>query len=121
MKKKNGYSIVELIVLLAIVGAAMLLVIGKLSYAFVDNSEEFYQNKLDYILEKAEDYGEIIKERIQEEQEVIVSVNELITNKVIGANEDGKITDPRDENKDLNDRQISLKIVDDEVKGTYVN
>lgn len=121
MKKKNGYTAIDLIIVIVVLGVITLFVIGKNSYAFEDHTEEFYQNKLDLILQRAEKYGETIKDQIEKDGEVIVSVNELVVKKYMGANEEGKVEDPRDTKKDLNDRQVILKIENDQVKGSFVN
>lgn len=121
MKNKNGYTALDLIIVIVVLGVITFFVIGKNSYAFEDHTEEYYQNKLNLILDQAEKYGETIKEQIQKDGEVIVSVNELVVKKFMGANENGKVEDPRDTNKDLNDRQIILKIEDGKVKGSFVS
>ncbi len=105
----KGYTLVEMGILIAVVGVAMLLVLLNTSYAFVDNGEVLYESKVNTILAHAEVYGET-STSLSTDGVLIVTVNELIESGTLIGDENGEIVDPRDESDTLNDMEILLKI-----------
>ena len=109
MKKKNGYTIIELTVLLFVMGIVTLVVLTKTSYAFKDSNDEVRYNQAKLIIKQAEKYGESIKEELKTEVTKTIVVQTLIDQKLLIPNEDGKIISAEDDNKYLNSDKIELK------------
>lgn len=107
MKKKNGYTIVELVVLIGIMGIATLIILPQLSKAFYDERDEFYQADIRLYLRQAEKYGEANKEEIKNEEYKVVSIGDLVNAGYIGANNDGIVVDARDASS-MNEVKIKL-------------
>lgn len=107
MKKKNGYTIVELVVLIGIMGIATLIILPQLSKAFYDERDEFYQADIRLYLRQAEKYGEANKEEIKNEEYKVVSIGDLVSAGYIGANNDGIVVDARDASS-MNEVKIKL-------------
>ena len=59
--KKNGYTVVELLVLIGIIALSAVLILPKLSLAFQDKREDIYKMDLRTYLKDAEIYGETKK------------------------------------------------------------
>lgn len=110
--KSNGYTLIELLILMGVVGLLSIVFLTKTSYAFTDNSDEYYNNIISLAIDSAKKYGETSK-KLQEEKSEIITIGELVEKKYMGANEDGKVVDPRNENKNLNGIRILLKLNED--------
>ena len=74
--KKNGYTVVELLVLIGIIALSAVLILPKLSLAFQDKREDIYKMDLRTYLKDAEIYGETKKEEIKSQDEYIVTIND---------------------------------------------
>ena len=107
--KKNGYTLMELIVLIVGLGLIALIGIKNASYAFTDNKDELYHESIVSILECAKQYGNDNLETLKEEKQLIITVNELIEKNYIGSDEDGNYIDVRDENETLNNTKIAIE------------
>lgn len=112
--KKNGYTLVELLVLIGVLGVVVFVVISQTSYAFKDNTEELYENQRVLIERQAREYAKTL-ETIKEDKEAIVMVSELIEKEYLIA-EDGEYKDVRTGEK-LNDMKI--KVTYDETTDTF--
>lgn|SRR5574344_1898083 len=106
--KKNGYTVIELLGLIAILGLIALITLPQMSHAFVNDKEEVYQNQISIYLKQAEKYGESNKDTIKKEDGEVISIQDLIDKGYIGANEDGKVIDLRDNKSILNELKIKL-------------
>lgn len=109
MKNKNGYTVIELTVLLFVIGLVTLIVLTKTSYAFKDSNDEvrYVQSKL--IIEQAKKYGESIKSELKDETTKTILIQTLIDQNLLLTNEDGKIVSAEDDSKYLNGDKIELK------------
>ena len=107
--KKNGYTIGELLVLMAIVGIATIIFLTKTSYAFKDNSEEYYENMLSLALKDAKDYG-ATSETLKNEGVEYITIGELVQKGYILIDKNGSVEDPRNKEKTLDDVTIKLKL-----------
>ena len=104
--KKNGYTITELLVVFAVLGIIVIATLVTTSYAFKDNSEDYYETKINGIEKIAVIYGEN-SETLKNDKNLVITINDLIREGYLHPDgEDGKITDPRNSKGSLN----SLKI-----------
>lgn len=104
--KKNGYTLIELLVLVGILGIAMFVIISKTSFAFQDNKEELYENQKNLILRQAKEFGGTL-ENLKADKEAIVMVSELIEYEYLAPNSDDKYIDVRNGN-DISNLKIKL-------------
>lgn len=76
---KNGYTLIELLVLIIGLGVVTLIILPKLSTAFYNNNEELYQESLNSFLNNATLYGNnVVKEEIKENDNYIITINDLV-------------------------------------------
>ena len=101
--KRNGYTLVELLILVVGLGIAAFFTIKNVSYALVDNTNELYNDSIYSILEAAKIYGEALKQ-----SSMVVTVQDLIDNSYLGCEEDGSFKDVRTEGATLNDLKIAI-------------
>ncbi len=83
MKNKRGYTIVELIIVIAVVGVLSFLAINKASYAFSDKveaEEQLINQRIKLIELQASKYGEDHKDLFDESNTAYIRVIDLIDN-----------------------------------------
>ncbi len=108
MKKKNGYTAIDLLSVIVVFGVIAFFTISKVSYALSDDKSEVYRLEVQYILNGAIAYGNAKVDEIKEKS-TTVTVNQLISENFIQADDDdNNIYDPRDKTKTLNDQKIKL-------------
>lgn len=120
--KKNGYTITELLIVFAVLGLIVIITLTTTSYAFKDNSQEYYETKINGIEKVAVLYGEN-SETLKNEKNLVITINDLIREGYLHPDgEDGKITDPRNSKGSLNSLKIKLTINEkEEVEATVIN
>ena len=87
--KKNGYTIIELLVIVILLGVASFITIRSVSHALVDNKEELYQDDVHSILDSAKLYGIDNLEELKSNHSIIVTVQDLIDKSYLGSDEEG--------------------------------
>lgn len=106
--KKNGYTIMELLVVIVVMGVITAVTLGATSYAFKDHSGEYYEEKMHGILRQAENYGQTLN-NLKDEKSMVITVNDLIkSGYYLGDDEDGNVVDPRNSKANLNGVKIKL-------------
>ena len=77
--KKNGYTLIELIILIGALGVITLLIVPKLSTAFYNNNVELYQSSLNIYLHSATLYGNnVVKEDVKTNDNYIITIKDLV-------------------------------------------
>ena len=115
--EKNGYTMPELIIVIVVIGIGYFILANHLSYAFsVDYEEAMYNQTISYIEKNAKIYAEANLDTFTE----YMTVDELVEKGVL-LNTDGKVVDPRDENKSLNDLRIKLTLKNNKVTAEVLN
>ena len=100
MKKKNGYTAIDLLV--------VIVTISKVSYALSDDKSELYNLEIKLIETQAQAYGNTKKEEIKGKS-TTVTINHLINEKYLEADDkSGNIYDPRDKTETLNNKKVKL-------------
>lgn len=108
--KKNGYTLIELLVVIGVLGIIAFAVISNTTYAFKDNKEELYEeNQEPLIIRQAIEYGKDL-ERVEGEQEKIISVYDLI---------DSGYLIPNDGNDDYVDVRTGVSMKEINIKIKY--
>ena len=105
---RKGYTVIELIIVMIIFGVITAVTIGATSYAFKDNSDEFYKVRISNIESNAKRYAMTLEEVKTEGSKVII-VNDLVEAGYLSAdNEKGDIIDPRNSKATLNNVKVKL-------------
>ena len=107
--KKNGFTIYDILIIIAILGVSALIIIPRVSNALEtsDNKEEAYKEILGNYLSIAEIYGNDNKEKVKENEGMIVSVDDLIKEGYLHTSLD-EIIDIRDNSTKMNNIKFSL-------------
>lgn len=111
MKKLNqlGYTKIELLVIVLLLGVVAFITINQTSYAFaIDNSDAVNDVKRMIVIQ-AEDYALDHLEIFEETKTTFISVNDLVDEGYMIANEDGLVTNPSEPDKSFNDNKIKLE------------
>jgi type II secretory pathway pseudopilin PulG len=109
MKKKNGYTTIELLIVLAIFTLGYAFFAIKASYAFnYDESESNYEYKIHLIQHQARLYAQDHTELFKDSDNIDIYTSDLIKNGYIIANENNDIVDPRDSSKTLDDYKVTI-------------
>lgn len=120
--KKNGYTVIELVVVLVVfsVGyfAATWIISGKVNVNF---EEELYEEKISAIEKQASIYAMTDESLFEKDKVAYLTVGDLVEKNAIISNENGKVNDPRNEEKDLNDIKIKLTKDNDKVTAVVLN
>lgn len=114
MKNKNGYTIIELMIVIVVVGVLAFAAINKASYAFSDNNEalkELEKQKTTLIENAAIRYGEEHMDIFEESKTTYIRVTDLIENNYLLVDEDGNISKEAVDNN----QKIELVFKDDKV------
>ena len=91
---KLGYSKIEILVVIVLLGIVAFITINKTSYL---------------IEVQAEDYALANTTLFEETNTTYISVDDLIEAGYLIGNEDGLLTDPTDSSKNFNDKKVKLE------------
>ena len=120
--RKNGYTIVELVVVLAVfsVGyfAIVIAISGKVGFNF---EEELYNEKISSIEAQASIYAMGDESLFIEDDTAYVTVGDLIEKNAVISNKDGEVVDPRNNDNNLNNIKIKLTKKGDSVTAKALN
>lgn len=125
MRKLNqfGYTKIEILVIIVLLGVVAFIAINKTSYAFAMDNTTTIQEVKNFIEIQAEDYAMEHLDLFAEANTTYISVNDLVDNGYLTANKEGLVTNPADNNKSYNDNKIKLEYDQEqkEVKATLVD
>ena len=118
MRKLNnlGYTKMELMIIVVLLGIVAFITINKTSYAFAIDSSSSVTEIENLIELQAEDYAMDNLNLFNESKTAFITVNDLIEKNYLIGNSDGLITDPSDSKKNYNDAKIKLEYKEDEKK-----
>ena len=107
--KKNGFTIYDILIIIAVLGVSALIIIPRVSNSLEtsDNKEEVYKEVLGNYLSIAELYGNDNKDKVKENEGMIISVDDLIKEGYIHSSLDN-IIDVRDNSTKMNNIKFSL-------------
>lgn len=119
--KKNGYTLPEIIIVITVFGVIYFLAANNLSYAFtVDYESDLYKQTLESIEKNAIIYGENNLDLFAVGKEIYVTVDELAQKGLAITSSDGKVIDPRDNTKNLNDLKVKITYENNQVTAKIV-
>ena len=106
---KLGYSKIEILVVIVLLGIVAFITINKTSYAFAVDGKEAV-DEVKYLIEvQAEDYALANTTLFEETSTTYISVDDLIEAGYLIGNEEGLLTDPTDSSKNFNDKKVKLE------------
>ena len=112
--KKNGYTIVELVIVLALFTVGYFAIAVSVSQEFrINFKEELYEEKLNAIEKQASIYAMGDEGLFEESQTAYLTVGDLALKGVIISSKDNEVVDPRNDENSLNDVKIKLTKKDD--------
>lgn len=119
--KKNGYTMIELLVVILVLGLITVITLSTTSYAFKDNSNELYEQKVYTILHQAKVYGGTL-EKLKEEENLMITLNDLVKEGYyIADGEDGNVIDPRNSKAKLNGLKIKISYNGGDIEASVVD
>ena len=116
--KKNGYTVVDMLIVVAILAVSAIVILPKMSMAFKSDKNEIYTETMNLYLNQATLYGNKNKDEIKKSQSKVVTINDLIDAGYIGAYANKTLIDVRDNKTVMNDIKIKL-IYDNEKDSVY--
>ncbi len=118
--KKNGYTTMQLLVVIVVLGIFTLTLLATTSYAYKDHSGEYYKEKVTVIEKQATLYGESLPE-LKEEGNKVITLDELIeSGYYVADNDKGDVIDPRNDKATLNNLKIKLSYENEIVKAKVI-
>ena len=111
MKELNklGYTKIELLIIIVLLGIVAFITINKTSFAFAKDDKEAILEVEKLIEMQAEEYGEDHLELFKESDTTFITVNDLVENKYMLGNDEGLVINPTDNTKNFNDNKIKLE------------
>src|SRR5574344_2560373 len=106
--KKNGYTILDIMIVIAVLAVSGLVLLAKMSMAFKSDKNELYNGTMSLYLNQATLYGNNNKEAIKKSESKVITIDDLIKDGYIGAYADSKLIDVRDNKTVMNDIKIKL-------------
>ena len=107
--KKNGYTTIELVIVLGVFGIAFFVAAGSISNVFnFDYKNDLYNMTISSIEQQASLYGKMNPDLFLEDKSIYVTIDDLAKASVVISYEDGKVLDPRDDSKRINDLKVKL-------------
>ena len=111
MKRLNklGYTKLELLVIVFLLGIVAFITINQTSYAFAIDNTEAVNDVKRMIVIQAEDYALDHLELFNETKTTFISVNDLVEAGYMITDKDGLVTNPSEPEKNFNDSKIKLE------------
>ena len=114
MKNKNGYTVIELLILIVILGIAAILITEHITNSIKIDTQSAYDASIKSILAKSKEYGLANIEDVKaSETGISVSVNRLVEDGYVSADKNGKVSNPKNDKTNLNDLKILIKYDED--------
>ena len=111
--KNKGYTIPELIVVIAVLGIISIITLIKTSYAFSPDNEDSILESNYYLIEKqALIYAENNKDKFNEDNELYILAKDLVEAKLLPVDENNNILSSE---KDLSNTKIKITLKNDKI------
>lgn len=106
--KKNGYTALEMLVVIVVLGVFTIGILSTTSYAYQDKSGIYYQ-EIEHVIEKqALIYARTLN-NLKEEGNLVITLNDLVSaGYYVADDNEGNVIDPRNSKATLNGLKIKL-------------
>ena len=120
---KFGYTKVEVLVVVVLLGIVAFITINSTSYAFAIDTTDSVKEVKTLIEKQAEEYALDNLDLFKEVDTNYILVSELVENGYMMANEDGMVTSPDNSGKTFNDNKIKVEYDKDnnKVEATFID
>ncbi len=120
---KHGYTKIEILVVIVLLGIVAFITVNKASYAFVMDNAEAKSEVKNMIELQAQEYALANLDIFKETNTTFITVNDLVTKGFLLGNNEGLITDPSDNKIVYNENKIKLELNENkkDVKATLVD
>ncbi len=106
---KQGYTKIELLIIVVLLGIVAFITINRTSYAFALDNESAINEIIDLIEIDAEDYGLAHLDLFADTTVTYITVQDLVDENYTMANASGKVLNPSNKNESYNDNKIKLE------------
>ena len=114
--KNKGYTVVELVIVLAVFSLYYFIGVGEIAKDINVNYEDtMYEQKIAAIEEQASIYAKSKDELFKDSDTIYLTVKELADAAAIISNKDGEVLDPRDGKSNLNEIKVKITNIDSKV------
>ncbi len=116
----KGYTTKQLLIVIIGLGIFTLGLFGATSYAYKDNSEEYYKEKVNLMEKQAVLYASTL-ESLKEDNNTVITLDEMVeAGYYIADNDDGDVIDPRNTKATLNKTKIKISYENEEYKAKVI-
>ena len=116
----KGYTTKQLLIVIIGLGIFTLGLFGATSYAYKDNSEEYYKEKVNLMEKQAVLYASTL-ESLKEDNNTVITLDEMVeAGYYIADNDDGDVIDPRNTKATLNKTKIKISYENGEYKAKVI-
>jgi competence protein ComGC len=115
----NGFT-KELLIVVIVLGLFTITMLSTTSYAYKDNSDDYYEQVVNVIEKQAILYGDTL-ESLKSEGNYVITVEDLVSNGYYVADDsEGNVVDPRNSKHNLNGLKIKLTYENGNVKAKVI-
>lgn len=122
--KKNGYTALEMLVVIVVLGVFTIGILSVTSYAYQDKGNIYY-GEIEHVIEKQAVLYASTLNNLKEEGNLVITLNDLVSSGYYVADDsEGNVVDPRNSKATLNglkikltyeaDDKITAKVIEDE-------
>ena len=105
--ERSGFT-KEFLVVILVLGVFTIVMLSTTSYAYKDNSDDYYLQVVNVIEKQAVLYGDTL-DNLKNEGNFVITVEDLVRNGYYVADDsDGNVVDPRNSKNNLNGLKIKL-------------
>jgi len=117
---KNGYTAIEMLIVIIILGIFTLGILSFTSYAYQDRSKDYYKEIIHLVEKQAVLYGQTLN-NLKEEGNLVITLNDLINaDYYVADDEAGSVVDPRNSKATLNGMKIKLSYNNGQVMASVI-
>ena len=110
----------ELLIVVIVMGLFTITMLSTTSYAYKDNSDDYYEQVVNVIEKQAVLYGDTL-ESLKSEGNYVITVEDLVSNGYYVADDsEGNVVDPRNSKHNLNGLKIKLTYENGNVKAKVI-
>ncbi len=106
---KLGYTKVELLIVVVLLGIVAFITINSTSYAFEVDDKKAVNELVKLIELEAEEYGMDHLELFEDTTVTTITVEDLVSENLIGTDDEGQVLNPANSKESYNDKRIKLE------------